>query len=135
LVNQVNVTKGRVIYNDIEGLLIDADGEAGVVHSSGSSRRERRAVQSPGSSTSGNEIVRGAGKVGGRCLAQEEEPEIKYFYLNQNPEEVKILTSSNPTQRWAQVNYSEKESGSKGKSKLRRRIYLCILQYEEFSTL
>ena len=24
----------------------------------------------------------------------------KYFYLNQNPEEVKILTSDNPTQRW-----------------------------------
>jgi hypothetical protein len=42
----------------------------------------------------------GPGVGGGRCLDQEEEePELKYFYLNQNPEEVKILTSDNPTQR------------------------------------
>ncbi len=70
--------------------------------------RKRRAT-SGGDERTGNEIVRsgarpegggGPGVGGGRCLDQEEEePELKYFYLNQNPEEVKILTSDNPTQR------------------------------------
>ncbi len=77
--------------------------------------REKRAT-SGGDERTGNEIVRSEGRReggggpgvgggpevgGGRCLDQEEEePELKYFYLNQNPEEVKILTSDNPTQRW-----------------------------------
>ncbi len=70
--------------------------------------RKRRAT-SGGDERTGNEIVRSGGRPeggggpgvgGGRCLDQEEEePELKYFYLNQNPEEVKILTSDNPTQR------------------------------------
>ena len=59
--------------------------------------RSRRSLSARGRSN--NEIVRGAGQ-GGRCLTEEAEPEVKYFYLNQNPEEVKILTSDNPTQRW-----------------------------------
>jgi hypothetical protein len=96
--------------------------ELQALYSPESSRRDRRAVQSPGSSTSGNEIVRGPGKVGGRCLTQEEEPEIKYFYLNQNPEEVKILSSDNPTQRRVEINYSQHEIGSKSKSCFLYRI-------------
>ena len=84
---------------------IDNDGEQGIDETVGRDSEQGR-VGRPGRSRrslsargrSNNEIVRGAGQ-GGRCLTEEAEPEVKYFYLNQNPEEVKILTSDNPTQR------------------------------------
>jgi hypothetical protein len=78
----------------------------------GSDWTRGRARRATSVGQSGNEImlradggsggVLGGGVAGdgvGRCLTEEEAPEVKYFYLNQNPEAVKILTSDNPTQR------------------------------------